>query len=136
MRFTLPLALLLALPALALADDAFKSKDGRYSAHFPGKPKETTQATKSPLGDLKVHTATYATADGNVYMVSYTEFPAEAIKPELRDTLYDGVRNGLAKDGKQVSEKKVEVGKDKLPGREIVIDKGKVQMRFRVVAKD
>src|SRR3954469_1016581 len=138
MRFTLPLSLLLAFPVLAPADDfKLKPKDGHFSVRFPGKPKETTQTAKSPIGDLKVYTATFATADGNAYLVSYTEFPAEAIKPENRETLYDGARTGLlGNDGKVAAEKKVEVGRGKLAGREILIDKGKQQLRYRVVAKD
>src|SRR5262249_44070682 len=103
---------------------------------FPGEPKESTQKTKTPLGELKVFSATWANADSNAFLVSYTDFPAGTAKPADRDTLYDGARDALAKDGKVLSEKKVEVGADKLPGREVEIEKGKQRMRFRFVLRD
>jgi hypothetical protein len=136
MRITLSLALLLVLPAVAAADDTFKSKDGHFSVRFPGKPKEATQTVKTEAGDLKVHTFTYATPDGSVFLVSYVDYP-EAVVKAGTETLLDGARDGLVgKDGKLLPEKKVEVGREKLPGREFVIDRGKVQTRARVVVKD
>jgi hypothetical protein len=129
---------ILAIPVFAQpAGEVYAPKDGRFSAKFPGKPKETTQTAKSPLGDLKVFTATYATADGNIFMVSYNDFPEGAAKPDARDTLYDGVRDGLkGKDGRFIAEKAIEVGPDKLPGREIELEKDKKRLRFRVVLRD
>lgn len=117
--------------------EPFAPKDGRFSVRFPGMPKELTQTAKSPIGDLKVFTATYANSDGNAFMVSYTDFPEGAAKSENRGTLFDGVREGLkGKDGKLLDEKEVEVGPDKLPGRDIVIEKDKKRMKFRVVLRD
>jgi hypothetical protein len=118
--------------------EVYSSKDGNFSVRFPSKPKETTQTTKTDLGELNVFTATYATSDGSTYMVSYTDFPAEAAKPENRDVLYDGVRDELKKDGKVLTAKDKEIGAKKLPGREIDIerDKGKLRLRFRVVLHD
>jgi hypothetical protein len=141
MRTALPTLALLVLVAGGAparpAGEVLSPGGGRFSVRFPGKPKETTQTAKTPIGDLKVYTATYATADGNVYLVSYTDFPAEAIKAENHATLFNGVREGLAgKDGKVVKDSELTVGPDKAPGREIVIDKGKQQTRFRVVVKD
>ena len=118
--------------------EPFASKDGKFTVRFPGKPKETTTTPKSPLGELKVHTATYATAEANVFMASYTDFPDGTGKPETRDTLYEGVREGLkGKDGVAVNdmEKEFEVGKEKLPGREFDVTQGKQKLRFRVVLR-
>jgi hypothetical protein len=125
--------------ALAQPKGVYSSEEGKYSVKFPGEPKVSTKKTRSDLGELKVVIATYATADGNAYMVSYTDFPAAATKPENRGTLYDGVRDGVkGRDGKLVSEKEIEFGPDKLPGREVVVDKGKGKQRvkFRVVLRD
>lgn len=132
---TLPAALLLMLPGLATADDDdFKPKDGRYSVRFPGRPKETTKAVTTPLGDQTVHLASYATGDGNVFLVSYTDYPAEAVKPENRATLYDGIRTGvIGKEGKVTADKEVTIDGEK--GREVVVDKGKQVTRVRVVVK-
>jgi hypothetical protein len=115
----------------------YAPKDGRFTIRFPGKPKSTTQTARSEIGDLEVSTATYATSDGNVFLVSYTDFPEEATKSEAQKTLFDGVREGLkGKDGKVLSEKEVKVGEDKLPGRDLEIEKGKQRIRFRAVLRD
>ena len=71
-----------ARPLAAQRGEKYEPADGRFSVRFPGKPKESTQTAKSQIGDLKVHTATYAVSDGSTYMVSYTDFPEGAAKPE------------------------------------------------------
>ena len=133
---TLASLVLLLLPIAANADELVQPKGGNFSIRFPAKPKDNTQSAKTDLGTLKVYTATYALPDGGIYLVSFTEFPAEAVKPDLRGTLYDGVVKGLkGKDGKVVGEEKeLEIGKEK--GREVLINKGKQHTRFRVVVKD
>jgi hypothetical protein len=132
-----PILLVTALANGQQPDDKYAPKDGRYAVRFPGKPKELIQNTKSPIGELKIVTATYALADGSVYMVSYTDFPEGATKPDNRKMLFDGVRDGLkGKDAKVLSEKDVEVGADKLPARDIEIEKGKQRMKFRVILRD
>jgi len=113
----------------------YQPKDGRFTIQFQGKPKETTQSARTQAGSLTVHTATFATREGSVYLVSYTDFPAAMTRPENRDALYKGVRDGLlAKDGKLVSETEVKI--DGAKGRELVVDRNKQQMRFRIVVKD
>ena len=132
---TLASLVLLLMPVAANADELVQPKGGNFSIRFPAKPKDNTQSAKTDLGTLKVYTATYALPDGGIYLVSFTEFPAEAVKPDLRGTLYDSVVKGLkGKDGKIASEKELDIGKEK--GREVVIDKGKQHTRFRVVVKD
>jgi hypothetical protein len=112
-------------------------KGGRFKVRFPGRPKEATQKTKTPIGELAVYTATFATAEGNVFLVSHTDYPADAAKADHHPTLIAGARDGLAgKDGKVVSEAPIVHGPDKVGGREFVIDKGKTQLRFRVFVKD
>ena len=139
MHGILPFALLVALPGSVLADPPgvlVQPKDGGFTVRFPDKPKEATQTASTAIGKLNVYTATYALPDGSVYLASYTEFPANAVKPEVRKTLFDGVVKGLkGKDGNVVGEEKeLDIGKEK--GREVVIDKGKVQSRYRMVVKD
>lgn len=120
--------------------ETYTSTEGKYAVRFPGKPKVAPpQTTKSAIGDLQVNVATYATADANVYMVSYTDFPAAAVKAENHKTLFDGVRDGVkGGKGEVVSEKDVEFGAGKLPGRELVVDKdkGKQRVKFRAVLRD
>lgn len=137
MRTAAVLAALLVSPAVAQRPGpSYSPPGGGYKVVFPGKPKEASQTAKTKVGDLKVLTATYATAEGNVFLASQTEFPADALAPDGLGTVYDGVRDGLkGKDGKVVSEKEVTVGDGRLPGREVLVDKGKQQTRFRVAVK-
>jgi hypothetical protein len=128
--------IMVSLPLHTAADgEKYAPKDGHFTVRFPGKPKESKQSTKTETGTLDVVTATYAFADGNVYVASYTKFPAEVVKPEVRGTLFDGVVKGLkGKDGTVTSEKEIEIGSEK--GREVLIDKGKAIARYRILVKD
>ncbi len=121
--------------ALLEADEeTYSPPGGRFAITFPGTPESKTQKARTPLDELSVHTATYATRDGNVFLVSYTDFPAEAARPANRNTLFEGVRNGLkGKDGKVLTTLDFTVGEDKSPGQELELEKGKQRIRIRVI---
>ena len=112
-------------------------KDGRYTAKFPGKPKDSTQTVKSDIGNLKVNIALYSNPDGHVSWVSFTDYPAAAIKPDVRARLIDAARDAMkGNDGKVVTEKDIEFGPTKLPGREVLLDRGKQQIRVRFLVRE
>jgi hypothetical protein len=132
---------LVAFAGAAFAQpDGYTSSAGMFTVKFPGAPKVNTQSTKTAVGDLKVTVATYANADGSVFMVSYTDFPETVTKPENHATLLDGIRDGVkGSNGKLVGdEKNVKFGPDKLTGREFTVDKDKAKQRikFLVVIRD
>jgi hypothetical protein len=117
--------------------DKYEPGAGRYSVRFPGPPEEKNQLAKSQLGDLTVHTATYALSEGNAYMVSYTDFPEGAARPEDTGKIFDAIRDSLlGKDGKRIDETEVKIGADKHPGRDIEIEKDRKRMKFRVVLRE
>jgi hypothetical protein len=92
---------------------------------------------KTEIGDLKVTTALFATAEGNANWVSYTDYPPDAIKPAVSGSLIDAARDALkGPDGKVVSEKEITFGEKKLPGREVVLDRGKQQIRCRFLVRE
>ncbi len=118
--------------------EEYAPEGGGFSVRFPGKPKESTQSPKSELGEVTVHTATFATSDGNVYMVSYTDLPAAAVKPDAVKTLFEGVREGVRAQYETVKEDKeinFSVGGMKVPAHELLLanDKSKQQARLRVM---
>lgn len=125
----------LASVAGAQPKQGFRSADGRFAVQFPGEPKVQSKAEKSAVGEIKLTSYTYATNESHILLVTFTDFPAAATKPENRGALFDSVRDALrARDGKLVgSEKDFEFGPDKLPAREFTIDKGKQRTRYRVV---
>ncbi len=132
----------LTLVALSLAGpiaagqplpDPVVSAEGKYGVRFPGKPKSSTAPVKTDVGTLTVHTSSFATTGGNVFLVIYTDYPPPPLRPEATEALLNGVRDGLTKDGKLRSDQPAAVGPTKTPGREIVVDKGAHQLRYRVV---
>jgi hypothetical protein len=133
------LTVLLVVPAWGQPGSELHSpKDGRYQVKFPGRPKDTKQTVRSELGDLRLVTATYANADGHTWFVTYTDYPAAAIAPgKVRQSLLDALRDGLkGMNGKVVSEKEIESPPAKVPGREVVLDRGKETVRARLLVKD
>lgn len=138
MRAVVVGVVLVAFVASASAQQPeYASAEGKYKVRFPapGTPKLRSDTTKSAVGDLTVNIATFANSDGNVWLVSYTDFPAAATKPENHKTLLDGIREGAkGRDGKLSGEEKsIEHGADKLPGREFLVEKGKQRVKMRVV---
>ncbi|MFO0822221.1 MAG: hypothetical protein U0792_03745 [Gemmataceae bacterium] len=136
---TRPVLLLLVLvPTVALGQgtDSYSSKDGMFTAQFPGKPKENTQKRNTPLGQLQVAATTFAMADGSAFLVSYTDFPPGTVTATTRASLFDGARDALAASkGKVISEKQLEFGPEKLPARELVVQMGDDQAIFRLVLR-
>lgn len=125
---------LVALAATASAQQKLHtSADGKFSVAFPGQPRETPKTAATAVGEVQVNVFTYANADGNAFMVSYSDFPAAATKPDNHKTLFDGVRDGIkGRDGKVAAgEKDFKLGE--LPGREFVVEKGKTRIKMRVV---
>jgi hypothetical protein len=130
------LAALLPAPAHAQpAGEKYAPRDGGFAVRFPGTPKETAQAARSPLGELTVVTATYVTAEGNVYLVSYTDFPLDDGPKDARTALLDGVREGLKKDGTVLSDDEVKDLPDGVVGRDLELKKGAQRVRVRVLLR-
>lgn len=114
--------------------EEYAPKDGNFVVRFPGKPKETTQITKSAIGEVKVFTATYATSDGNVYMVSYSDLPTGATKAENLDTLFEGVREGAkGKDGEVLVGDRFEFKPAGLPAYNLELKKGNQAVRIQII---
>jgi hypothetical protein len=118
--------------------EEYSPNGGNFTIRFPGKPKETTQITKSQIGEVKVITATYATSEGNIFMVSYSDLPANATKMENLETLFEGVREGAkGKDGKVLEDKEFKL-ESKFPAHKLLLEKEKGEQRVKlwVVVRD
>lgn len=124
-------------PALQTSGEEFSPKGGKFTIRFPGKPKETTQNPKSPIGDVKVTTYTYATNEGNVYMVSYSDLPQPATKKENLKTLFEGVINGAkGKDGTLIKDVEFMI-EDEIPyGHKLDLKKGDQAVKLWVVVRE
>ncbi len=134
----LRLAVLLALASPALAqkgEPAFAPKDGRYTARFGGTPREQSQGVATAVGELTTRTATFARPDGTALVVVYTDYPDAALKNVAPESLLAGARDGLkGADGTLLSDEATPFGPGKLPSRTVVVDRGKLVVRVRLVA--
>jgi len=128
-------ALVVALSAAAHADDKpSASNDGKFTAKFPGTPKEQTQEAAG------VTLRMFALEEkAGAYMVAYADMPIPGNETAKEtEARLDGSRDGMVKNmgGKLTEEKKATLGKH--PSREIFADlpalpDGKVRARVFIV---
>lgn len=111
----------------------FTSKAGRFSISLPGKPAEMKQQVSAPTGKLELHFFTVAPAEGSAYVLYYYDYPKGAIKEDKREGLIESVCDGYVKQvgGKQVARTKVTLGKEKHPGREVVVEMPEKKQFYR-----
>jgi hypothetical protein len=128
--------IMLAGVADAQPREPYSSAEGKYRIKFPGTPKVTDKTTNSAAGELTVNIATYATSDGNTYVVSYLDYP-NAVDPKNQAKFFDALRDEVkGTDGKLIgSEKDRTIGEEKRPAREFTVEKNRQRIRLRVVLR-
>lgn len=133
------LGLIVTVVGLRTANSAAEElapKDGGFSIDMPGKATETTQSVNMPAGKIEFKLYSFSAKD-NTYLVSYNDYPADALKGQSTDKQLDAVRDGAVTHlkGKLAKEEKIMLGPN--PGREVLIvapeDGGFVRMRMYVV---
>ncbi len=107
---------------VSVADDKdFTSKTGKFSARFPGKPKEQDIAAAGASGK-----SVTLEVNGNTYSVTYADLPAAAAAvlnmPELLDQVLDGTRDAAVTQmkGKLLDSSKIKL--DGNAGREFKVE--------------
>ena len=136
---TFAIALIAGIALTAQAADPaidykpFASSAGRYKILFPGPVKSETTDVKATNGTLKLTMDSVEVSDTVLFMVTYIDAPDDVAKmpagPRL-DKLRDGNKGD---DGKVLSDKAIEVGVDKHPGRDLLIEKPSLVIRNRAV---
>lgn len=120
--------------------EPFESVEGHYSVKAPGKEStDTKPLAYGPNPDQVVQrtiTKWDALMNAGTYSVTHVEFP-EGFKGVEPKTILDGARDGVrgpeGLGGKVVSDKAIEVGPTKLPGREVVVQAKKNWVRVRML---
>lgn len=139
------LCLGLALPlVLGAAQDnvpndwkPFTSKDGGFTVVLPAAgPNEGKRSVKTPAGTIEVTYYLVEVKDKGSYVVTFAEYPEEALKGGTEDKRLDNARDGAVQSakGKLKSEKKIMLGDH--PGRELLIESeamGSVRTRIYAV---
>ncbi|MDB5306343.1 MAG: hypothetical protein JWO38_545 [Gemmataceae bacterium] len=122
-----------ARPDPAIEYKLFASSDGRYKVLFPGPVKTETTDVKAAAGTLKLTLDTVQPADGVIFMVTYVD-ASDAVAKAPPGPRLDKVRDGnKGADGKVQTDKEIEVGAEKYPGRDLLIEKPTTFVRNRVV---
>ena len=122
-----------AKPEPALEYKPFASADGRYKILFPGGVKNETTDVKATSGTLKLTLDSVEVTEGVLFVVTYIDAPDDVAKTPTAPRL-DKVRDGnKGSDGKVHTDKAIEVGIEKHPGRDLLIEKPNLFIRNRAV---
>lgn len=119
-------------------DGKYVSKDGGFSVTFPKGVELKTKNMDLP-GGMKM---TMISADGGAekkgLMVMHMAFPPNITAAMPAEKLLEMIaKQSAAKaGGTEVSNKEIAFGKDKYPGREIVLDKDGVTVNLKIVMAD
>jgi hypothetical protein len=120
------------LPTFAEDTKPYKSKDGKFSAKFPGEPKVISQKA----GDIPM-VITIFEKDNGGYAVIYSDMPAEVVKAAPAAKLLEGGEMGLVNNFKakvtKSGESKFKSGDKTYPARDIIATKDTLHMRVKII---
>ncbi len=127
MKNTLKLMILLMLTgSLASCSSSptlkeFKSVPGGFEVMAPAGLQESTQAIETQAGKIDLHL--FSTQENDTgYFISYCDYDPEIVKPEKREKMLDGARDGAVSNvhGKLLSESAITLADN--PGRELLME--------------
>lgn len=126
-----------ALTAGAADEEKYTSKEGKFTVRFPKGAKVVKTDTVKTADGSELHRIAAADGKEKVYMVMYGDLP-DSVKNVPAKTLLDTAEKGGVEriKGKLVSSKDIELGKNKLPGREFVVEKDGNKLRNRTFLVD
>jgi uncharacterized protein (TIGR03000 family) len=102
------------------ATKGYTSREGRFTADMPGKVVPSTE----DLGGGRKRFIFSAPAKDRNHQVSYMDFSAKTVEGKDPIALLKAFRSGYREGKKFEGEKKIELGKDKVPGIEYRLDAG------------
>lgn len=114
--------------------EPYESKAGKFTAKFPGKPKETVNEVPTAVGNIKAYFIMHESPTG-AYAVSYSDYPKGHVERAGLDNVLKGAREGAAKNvkGTLKSHKAIKQGKHKGQSVTIVAAAFEIQTRHFVV---
>lgn len=135
LTLTLPFALGGVPDDLPAGWKALTSPEGGFKVALPGTPTKSEQRVKTATGQLGVTVFVLDAGRDATYVVSYSDLPADEVRPGREKKRLDFARDGAVANarGKLRTEKAIML--DGNPGRELVIEtKTDVVIRTRVYA--
>ena len=138
MRTMLTVAtLVLFVGALSADDKKFESKEGKFSAKFPGEDKPKAVSQKAGALDLYI---TIVEKSKGGFAVIYSDMPADVVKAATPAKLLEGGEKGLVENFKakvsKSGETKFKSNGKEYPAREIVAEKDDLHLRVTIVLVD
>ena len=112
-----PALLLVVALGLGQTPGRYESADAKCRVTFPAKPTETKKPIR-PGSEAMVHIVQFEDGDGGRLLL-WNEITAKGADPAK---VLKGAAEGIAKQGKPVSDKETTVGPDKIPARDVVAD--------------
>lgn len=114
----------------------YASSAGKYKVMFPGPVATETIAVKTSAGAQSLTLDSVSLPGATLFVVSFIDVPADAANAPSAARL-DKIRDASkGSDGKVLSEKNLTIGVEKLPARDVVIEKPGTAIRTRIVLSD
>jgi hypothetical protein len=111
----------------------YASEAGRYKVLFPGPVKSEIVPVKTDKDELKLTIDAVELRGGTMFLVTHIDAPDDVAKQPPGPRL-DKVRDAnKGTDGKVLGDKELTIGAEKHPARDVLIEKGDVCIRNRVV---
>jgi len=115
----------------------FVSETGRFSAALPEDPIEDVQTLPTSAGDLEVHFFTLE-KENAIYMVVYSDYPAEVVAQSSPTVMLDGARDGAVSNVQGTLLNEEEITINDYPGRALKVraSDGQATVHSRVYLVD
>ena len=130
-------AALFLIAGAVRADDApnlewkeLPSETGRFKALFPGTAKKLDQDLPTAIGRMRTYIFVVEISEDFIFMVSYCDYPASITKSDPMKVL-KSVARGQKGDSELLLHQEITLGKDKIPGYEIISNQGAAATRSR-----
>jgi hypothetical protein len=109
------------------------AEDGYFKLKFPGEPTRSSDIVETEAGDITMVTYMYEESSTRVYMLAYSDYPADLVEASNPADLVDGGRNGALESlGIETTETLETVTLKGHPGQEFTGNNGQYFVRYRI----
>ena len=127
--------IILAFSLAAQAQDyVYVNSDKNFSIRFPAEPETGKEVVSTELGDLDMYTIMYEASDVKVYMLAYTDYPADLVSTSDADVLLDGAKEGsLGSFGISTPSYEKSINFDGYPGKYFEAEGNDMHVAYKLI---